>query len=198
MPGAVVVFAVGNSSRGDDALGPLLLERLAAWLDAEGRRGEFELIDDFQLQIEHAFDLAGQRLALFIDAGAGTPAPCVFHAVSPGTTLATHSTHALSPAAVLAVYREFAHNEPPPAFVLCVRGEGFGLGDGLSAAAHEHLDAAWQVLRCLCRTPEVAAWTAAATEFPAQVARAPAGATSAAQGARDGRATCVATGEAAT
>ena len=77
MPAPVVVFAVGNRSRGDDALGPLLLERLAAVLDAEGRGSRFELIDDFQLQIEHALDLAGRRLALFIDAGTGTPAPFV-------------------------------------------------------------------------------------------------------------------------
>ena len=57
MRAGVVVLASGNRSRGDDAVGPLLLERLAAWLAAEGRSGEFELFDDYQLQIEHALDL---------------------------------------------------------------------------------------------------------------------------------------------
>ena len=42
---------------------------------------EFELLEDFQLQIEHALDLAGRRLALFIDAGTGTPAPFAFYAI---------------------------------------------------------------------------------------------------------------------
>ncbi len=75
MTAGVVVFAVGNRSRGDDAIGPLLLERLDAWLAGDGRGADFELIDDFQLQIEHALDLAGRRLALFIDAGDGHAAP---------------------------------------------------------------------------------------------------------------------------
>ena len=37
MQPGVVVLAAGNRSRGDDAIGPLLLERLASWLAAEGR-----------------------------------------------------------------------------------------------------------------------------------------------------------------
>ncbi len=60
---SVVVFAVGNPSRGDDALGPLLM----AWLEQQARPG-VQLVGDFQLQIEHALDLEGHPLALFIDA----------------------------------------------------------------------------------------------------------------------------------
>ena len=83
MQSGVVVLAAGNRSRGDDAIGPLLLERLACWLAAAGRSGEFDLIDDYQLQIEHALDLQGRRLALFIDAGWRTPAPLAFYALAP-------------------------------------------------------------------------------------------------------------------
>ena len=43
----VVIFAVGNRSRGDDAIGPLLLERLASWLGAEAQAGGFALIEDY-------------------------------------------------------------------------------------------------------------------------------------------------------
>jgi hypothetical protein len=71
----VVVFACGNPSRGDDALGPLLLDQLQIWLDEEGLADGFELISDFQWQVEHALDLVGRRLALFVDAGQQTPAP---------------------------------------------------------------------------------------------------------------------------
>ena len=81
MSAAVVVFAVGNPSRGDDAIGPLLCGRLAKWLENEGLADGFELIEDFQLQIEHALDLQGRELALFIDAGTGTPAPCTFQRI---------------------------------------------------------------------------------------------------------------------
>ena len=36
---------------------------------------------------------------------------------------------------------------PPESWALCVRGEAFELGDGLSAAAAEHLEQAWLALR---------------------------------------------------
>jgi hydrogenase maturation protease len=75
----LVVFGWGNDARGDDGLGPLLLERVA-------RAGwpEVEAIEDLQLQIEHALDLDGADLALFLDAGKDTPAPFVFAEIEPG------------------------------------------------------------------------------------------------------------------
>ena len=158
----VVVFAVGNRSRGDDAIGPLLLERLNSWLAAEAQTGEFALIEDYQLQIEHALDLQGKRLALFIDAGCGTPAPLAFYAIGPARTTAVRSTHELPPQGVLEVYRQFALAEPPPSFVLCVRGERFELGEGLSALAGAHVEAAWHQLKVLCRQPDAALWCAMA------------------------------------
>ena len=155
----VVVFACGNPSRGDDALGPLLLDRLQAWLDAEGLADGFELIGDFQLQIEHALDLAGRRLALFIDAGHETPAPFVFRQTvavdKPG-----HSTHAFPPESVLAVLPRVSDEVPPPAFVLCVRGEKFELGEGLSVAASAYAEAAFVLLKQLISRPDEAAWRA--------------------------------------
>ena len=156
----VVVLAVGNRSRGDDAIAPLLLERLACWLAVEALDAGFELIEDYQLQIEHALDLQGKRLALFIDAGWGTPAPLAFYAVGPARTPVARSTHALPPQGVLDVYRQFTRAEPPPSFVLCVRGERFELGEGLSDAAEAHVEAAWRQLMLLCRQPDAARWRA--------------------------------------
>ena len=47
----LLVFGYGNPSRGDDALGPALVD----WLRRQRRGGaEVELLTDFQLQIEHA------------------------------------------------------------------------------------------------------------------------------------------------
>jgi hydrogenase maturation protease len=160
MPPEVVVFAVGNRSRGDDAIGPLLLGRLASWLAAEALAGGFELVEDYQLQIEHALDLQGKRLALFIDAGAGTPAPLAFYAIAAAPGVAARATHELPPQGVLEVYRQFALAEPPPSFVLCVRGERFELGEGLSGPAEAHVEAAWRQLMLLCRQPDAALWRA--------------------------------------
>jgi hydrogenase maturation protease len=162
MSAGVVVFAVGNRSRGDDAIGPLLLERLASWLAAAATAEEFELIDDYQLQIEHALDLQGKRLALFIDAGSGTPAPFRFYPIAPSPTANTSSTHDLPPQGVLEVYRRFQGAEPPPSFVLCVRGERFELGEGLSEPAAANTEAAWRQLTVLCRQPEPVLWHALA------------------------------------
>jgi hydrogenase maturation protease len=163
MKAPVVVLACGNPSRGDDALGPLLLDRLQAWLEAEGLADGFELIGDFQLQIEHALDLADRQLALFIDAGHSTPAPFLFRPAV-AANCATHSTHALSPEAVLTVYPQVVGAAPPPAYVLCVRGESFALGEGLSQAAEAHANAAFALLQTLCANTQHAAW--AALSFP--------------------------------
>lgn len=149
----LVVFGIGNPSRGDDALGPLLLQRLE-----QARLPGVVTVEDFQLQIEHAIDLQGRDLALFIDAGEGTPAPFSFAPVMPLFNPA-HSTHSLAPGAVLAVYVQALEQAPPPAYVLCVRGQRFELGEGLSPAGRQHLEAAWDFLRQLCTEPDPERWS---------------------------------------
>ena len=141
---SVVVFAVGNPSRGDDALGPLLLAELERW-----QLPQVQLVGDFQLQVEHALDLDGHALALFIDAGTGTPAPFEFRETGPAATRPV-SSHALAPEAVLQVYASVQRRPPPPAFVLCIRGNDFRLGEGLSPAAERNLAAARaRLVECL-------------------------------------------------
>jgi len=157
MPAPILIFAVGNESRGDDALAPLLLRRLDAWLQKEGRSADFELIEDFQLQVEHAMDMAGRRLVLFIDAGMDTPEPYAFYRAQLGDSTTPYS-HALAPEAVLAVYLQIYQKKPPPAFILCIRGEQFELGSPLSPAADSRLDSAMDFLRQLLQEAEITAW----------------------------------------
>ncbi|NTV70862.1 MAG: hydrogenase maturation protease [Azonexaceae bacterium] len=166
MTAPVVIFAVGNPSRGDDALGPECHGQLEKWLENEKLADQFELIEDFQLQIEHALDLQGRKLALFIDAGANTPGPFTFERIAPASG-AAFTTHELPPEAVLQVYHQTEGAEPPPAFVLCIRGEQFELGEGLSSAASHHLDASFRLLSDLCRQPSLAAWEKLATPVSA-------------------------------
>ena len=157
MTAPVVVFAVGNPSRGDDAIGPEMARLLSAWLQGEGLAGQVEIVEDFQLNIEHALDLQGRKLALFIDAGENTPAPFQFRRIA-RSAIPSHSTHALPPEAVLQVYWQMEGQEPPPAYVLCVRGEKFELGDGLSASVSERLAAAATLLVELCRRLDLPFW----------------------------------------
>ena len=135
-PAPVLVLAVGNPSRGDDAIGP----ELAARLEAAGLPG-VEVITEFQLQVENALDLVGRERVIFVDAGTGTPAPYDLRRVT-STAAFLHTSHALSPEAVLATYARVTGAPPPEAWVLCVRGESFELGEPLSAAAAARLDAA--------------------------------------------------------
>jgi hydrogenase maturation protease len=153
-----VVLGYGNPSRGDDALGPRLLERAAAWL-AEHPGLDMATVADFQLQIEHALDLKDRDLALFLDADAGCTGAFAFVPVGPARD-ASYSTHELSPGAVLQVYRAVEGQAPPPAYVLSVRGERFDLGEPLSPAAEAHLEAAWTFLKELLEDPRPEAWTA--------------------------------------
>jgi hydrogenase maturation protease len=161
MRAPVVVFAIGNPSRGDDALGPLIAARWAAELEQVGLQSSFELIDDFQLQIEHALDLQDRSLALFIDAGTGTSAPYSFRMIRPGSGYG-HTTHALEPEAVLQVFQDAMDGTPPPAFLLCVRGESFELGEGLTPDASSYLEASLTLLRALAANPTLEAWSGVA------------------------------------
>ena len=153
----ILIFAIGNESRGDDALAPLLLRRLDAWFQAEGRSVDFELIEDFQLQVEHVMDMAGRKMVLFVDAGMDTPVPYAFYRAQTSGSCNLYS-HALTPEAVLTVYPQIYQEAPPPAFVLCIRGEQFELGAALSPAAKNRLEAAMDFMQSLLREAEVAVW----------------------------------------
>ena len=152
----VVVFGWGNDARGDDGLGPRLLERVAK----AGFAG-VTTVEEYQLQIEHALDLDGAEAALFLDAGRETPAPFAFAEIAPRGD-ESHTTHALSPEAVLDVYQRAFRRTAPPSFALALRGDRFELGEGLSPAASDRLEAAWAFVQALMRERSLDAWRKAA------------------------------------
>jgi hydrogenase maturation protease len=154
----VVVFGIGNRSRGDDALGPILVDRLRDWLEVQGLGAQFELLEEYQLNVENALDLEGRRLALFVDACRDASAPVAFGPVGALSGLAGHSTHALAPGEVLGVYARLEGEAAPPAFVLAVRGASFELGAAVSEGAQEALEDAWVMLRLLAHCPGHAEW----------------------------------------
>jgi hydrogenase maturation protease len=161
----VLIFAVGNESRGDDALAPLLLRELDTWLAANGRSDQVELLEDFQLQVEHAMDMQGRRLVLFVDAGMDTPAPFSFSRLQANETPVLYS-HALEPAALMNVYRQFYGASPPDAFVLCICGERFELGEEISEQAAARLVMAREFARQLLLDTQVSTWDDRCTSIP--------------------------------
>lgn len=147
----LLIFAYGNPSRGDDALGPMLLERLEAL-----NLPQVELLTDFQLQVEHAIDLQGREQVLFVDASVSCPPPFSLARLRAEKDR-SFTSHAMSPAALLQAYREL-YGEVAPAWLLAVRGERFELGEALSPAAAGNLDAALALVQKLILNRSEEAW----------------------------------------
>lgn len=151
----VLVFGYGNLSRGDDALGPLVLEHIER--NAKHVLHSVDILCDFQLQIEHALDLENRELVLFIDASVACENAFDFAELNPARDK-SYTTHAMSPAAVLAVYRDIKKQPPPPCFLLSIKGEKFELGEGLSANAEQHLAQACQFIKELLTSADNEKW----------------------------------------
>jgi hydrogenase maturation protease len=134
----LLVFGWGNRSRGDDALGPLLVERLRE-RPHDPRRVEF--LDDYQLMVEHALDLRGRARVLLVDASRQCAPPFEAAEIGPRADRSVGS-HRLSPQALLHVLTGVLGCAPPPCTLLAIRGDAFELGAAPSAAALANLDAA--------------------------------------------------------
>jgi hydrogenase maturation protease len=139
-----LIFGWGNPSRGDDALGPLFVEHFTALAALHPEWGAVDFLTDFQLQVEHALDLQGRRRVLFVDASLDAVPPCSLTRIEAERD-ASFTTHAMSPQAVLKVYADIDEGEAPPCWLLAIRGERFELGEPLTEAAQQSLQAALQV-----------------------------------------------------
>ena len=153
MPKPILIFGYGNLSRGDDALGPLLLEYIEDHCDLS----TIELLVDFQLQIEHALDIENRTLVLFVDASIACEQAFSFTQISANKDK-SYTTQAMSPAAVLDVYQSIKHQTPPPCFLLSIQAEKLELGEGLSSKAAKSLKTASVFTEQLLQTPDYDYW----------------------------------------
>jgi len=141
----LLVIGLGNPSRGDDALGPALVEALRASAASEWQAG-VEWLVDYQLQIEHALDLDGRAAVLVVDAArpghTGSPEGVDLAALEAEVAPRTWTTHALLPSALLGIYERVQGRRAPPTWLLAIEGEAFELGAPMSDAASRRLDVA--------------------------------------------------------
>ncbi len=144
----MLIFAYGNPSRGDDALGPAMFDLLEKH---QASNNAFDLLVEYQLQIEHAIDLEHRERVLFIDASASCAAPYEFCKLQPLQD-DSYTTHAMSPASVLAVYRKINGREPPPSYLLTIRAYEFDLGQNISEQAMINLQEAYEFVKDLLTT----------------------------------------------
>jgi hydrogenase maturation protease len=106
---------------------------------------DLELLTDYQLQIEQVLDLEGRDVVVFVDAALRGPEPFDFSPVTP-EPVATITTHAMSPGALLRVYRQVVGGQPPDCRLLAIRGYTFDLGAGLTSSAEANLEDALEHL----------------------------------------------------
>jgi hydrogenase maturation protease len=135
----VLVLGYGNPGRQDDGLGP-------AAAGALGRLGwdHVTTVDDYQLNIEDALDVAAHDIVWFVDASRTGDAPFSVAAVVPSPAM-EFTSHVLRPASLLAIAQRYC-NRAPPAFLLGIRGYEFAFIETLTTGAQENLRAAMAML----------------------------------------------------
>ncbi len=149
----LAIFAWGNPSRGDDAAGPWLAQRLRSRCS-----DEITLVEDFQLQVEHLLDCRGASLLLFVDARCDEPGEFRFEEVIAQRSLA-HTSHALTPGELLGYYsRTFVGEAPAPAFQLTVPGQHFDLGEPMSETTLLCCQRALEFLCSIIARPQPQHW----------------------------------------
>ncbi|MCP4414203.1 MAG: hydrogenase maturation protease [Gammaproteobacteria bacterium] len=145
---ALIVLAWGNLSRGDDAAGPMLAEKIQAL-----NHNRIQLEEDLQLNIEHVMDLKSQIPVLFIDASCKPEQSFYLEKLSadPDQSISTHS---VSPKALLHLFEKTHKQNAPEAFMLHISGKEFELGQTVSQHTQSAIDQAWECLKQLFKLPE--------------------------------------------
>ena len=141
-----LLLAVGNRSRGDDAAGPLLLDRLEPMLSGSSELPELSgtswLTEEcYQLQPELVEELATARSVWIVDATREFSTGAELASVSPATQF-EFTTHALSAASLLALYEKVYGDPAPPTRLLKIGASQFELGTPLSTQTLLNIDQA--------------------------------------------------------
>jgi hydrogenase maturation protease len=141
----VLVIGYGNALRGDDGLGPHVAGAVAAW----GWPG-VRVRTVIQLVPELAADLAGARLAVFVDARDGTAGAGVEPICLSAGDRADWTTHAADPRGLLALTWAL-YGRAPEAWWVTAPGEDFGFREGLSQFGEQGARAALQRVETILR-----------------------------------------------
>ncbi len=134
----ILIFAYGNPSRGDDALGPELLQRLAEKIRLTDLHTQVELLTDFQLQIEHALDMENRRQVIFVDASV-KPEKAFSFSLLEGKKDDSYTSHAMSPESLMNLFQQLYPHDSAEVFLLAIRGYRFDLGQPLTEQAEINL-----------------------------------------------------------
>lgn len=144
---ALTVFAWGNESRGDDAIGAILARKIT-----DLGHPAIVVVEDHQLHLEHVMDIQDDVPLLFVDASVALDEGFRLDRLVPVRDESI-STHSMSPCALLDLYEHTLGKPAPSAWMLHVSGSRFELGEDISAAARAAVEQAWGFLEETFRQP---------------------------------------------
>ena len=137
----ILVLGYGNPARGDDGLGPALIEQLAA-LALAG----VETRVDYQLCVEYALELGDFKRVIFVDAALDVAPPYRHYTLPESVMPATLDTHNIAPEALVYLARTL-FGASSEVSMLAIRGYQFEpFSESISAAAKQNLIAALRYL----------------------------------------------------
>jgi hydrogenase maturation protease len=140
IPERILIYAYGNPGRKDDGLGNRFVEELGRWINDRNIQG-IELESNYQLNIEDSVKIAGKDIVIFVDASNEDIEDIHFSVVEPSEGRSEFTTHAASPAFVLALCIRL-YDKHPKTYLLQIRGYEWEFSEGLSAKAGKNLQKA--------------------------------------------------------
>jgi hydrogenase maturation protease len=146
--GAPVLLACGNPLREDDGVGWQIAEAAEQMAARDFPAARLRIVTVQQWTPELAEEVAGAKLAIFVDASATdepgairvrevSPRPSVKAGQKWGTRAEVSETHRLEPAALLALAEQVCGNAPERAFVVTVGAGSFGYGEEISGRVRQ-------------------------------------------------------------
>jgi hydrogenase maturation protease len=136
---SVLILGYGNPGRQDDGLGPAAAQRIEALA-----RPHITTIDNYQLNIEDAVDVAEHDQVWFVDAARTGPAPFIIQRLAPATSF-DFTSHLVRPEAILAMAEQY-YGGRPRAYLLAIRGYAFEFVEALTPLASNNLEQAVDML----------------------------------------------------
>ena len=144
-PKRILIYAYGNPGRQDDGLGNRFVEELEEWI-REKKISNVELESNYQLNIEDAHLISDKDLVIFIDASIEEIDGIHFSMVEPSGNHSEFTTHAASPAFVLALCHKI-YKKYPETHLLQIRGYEWEFKEVLSERAKRNLAKALRFIK---------------------------------------------------
>lgn len=136
----ILIIGYGNPGRADDGLGPAFAKEL------ENMALKNVIVEsDYQLSVEHAYEIAGSDVTILVDADTLCKEAFEIKKVYPSEEF-SFSTHSVSPSSLAALTKDFSGAEKD-IFIIGIRGYEFNsFKEELSEVAKANLEKAVEIM----------------------------------------------------